>query len=82
MTNISGLLIHDAPAPDRLTQANMWTTKGLEVAEKARHELAQSRATDAECERVWAVLLFNLGAVLEVRLGVPPSRCALNLGGF
>lgn len=68
MTNVSGLLIHVDPSPERLTQAKEWTSKGIEIADKARNELAQSasRAKDPECEHAWAVLLYNLGAVLEV----------------
>ena len=68
MTNISSLLLRDVPSPERLAQASSWTSKGMEIAEKARNDLAQSasRATEPECERVWAVLLYNMGAVLEV----------------
>lgn len=68
MTNISALLIRDNPSPERLAQAQSWTSKGMEVAEKARTEFthSSSSATEPECERVWAVLLYNMGAVLEV----------------
>jgi hypothetical protein len=72
MTNISGVLINDSPSPERLAQAKSWTSKGMEIAEKARNELAQppSRTKEPECERVWAVLLYNMGAVLEVCTGM------------
>ncbi|KAF8491112.1 hypothetical protein JB92DRAFT_3007041 [Gautieria morchelliformis] len=68
MTNISGVLINDSPSPERLAQAKSWTSKGMEVAETARNELARSsRTKEPECERVWAVLLYNMGAVLEMQ---------------
>ena len=72
MTNISDLLIRFDPSPERLALANSWTSKGMKITEKARNELAQSpsRATEPECERVWAVLLYNMGAVLEVCIDV------------
>ncbi|KAF8587211.1 hypothetical protein K439DRAFT_852412 [Ramaria rubella] len=67
MTVISSLLINKEPSSNRIEQAKLWCTKGIEIAEKARNELAQSRTTLPDCERVWAVLLFNMGAVLEMQ---------------
>lgn len=62
MTNISHLLIQDTPSSERIEQAKQWTTKGLELAEKSR----QATKTEMECERVLAVLFYNLGVILEV----------------
>lgn len=62
MTRVSNLLVQDAPSPERLNQAKEWTTKGLEIVEKAR----QIDTTEPECERTLAVSLYNLGALLEV----------------
>lgn len=76
MTNISSLLISDNPSPERLAQARSWTSKGMEIVAKARKELA--RVKDPECEHVWAVLLYNMGAVLEV--GVSPFAYAMSCG--
>jgi len=82
MTNISGLYIDDSASPERLDQAKSWTVKGMEVVEQARTEIGNPSAkknwikkNDAnqleqekvECERVWAVLLYNLGSILEMQ---------------
>lgn len=81
MTNISGLYIDNSASPERLDQAKSWTVKAMEVAEQARTDIGNPSAkknwikkSDAtlleqekvECERVWAVLLYNLGSILEV----------------
>ena len=76
MTNISSLLTRTAPTPARLAHAHTWSAKGLELAAHARNELARARTADPACERVWAVLLFNLGAVLEVRPPRPRRAAA------
>ncbi|KAF8524343.1 hypothetical protein BU17DRAFT_84935 [Hysterangium stoloniferum] len=68
MNNISSLLIQANPSPERLAQAKSWADKGLQLAERGRDVLTHSsRPAEPECERVLAVIMYNLGAILEMQ---------------
>ena len=58
------------PPPSNLHYAESWARQAQEVIEKTR--TMRGAANDAEgmalCEQTLAAVLFNLGALLEVRI--------------
>ena len=69
MNNLSDIMVR-GPPPSNLHYAESWARQAQEVIEKTR--TMRGAATDAEgmalCEQTLAAVLFNLGALLEVRI--------------
>lgn len=70
MGNIAELVLRINPGRNLpveiLSQAESWTRKGLETVVAARKEAGSEKY--AECEVVYAALLYNFGMIREVRL--------------
>ena len=69
MNNLSDVMVR-APPPASLHQAESWARQARGVIEKTRTLPGTSKDAEglALCEQTLAAVLFNLGALLEVRL--------------
>lgn len=88
MNNLSDIMVR-GPPPNNLQYAESWARQAQGVIEKTRTLPGAARETEgmALCEQTLAAVLFNLGALLEVRglnggcLGVVLTILRLQMGG-